>query len=30
MAVFNVLVQWDGIPIDDDGNIHLSIAEFNL
>ena len=29
MAVFNVLVQWDGIAIDD-GNIHLSIAEFSL
>lgn len=30
LALFNVLVQWDGIPIDDDGNIHLSIAEFSL
>ncbi len=29
-ALFNVLVQWDGIPIDNDGNIHLSIAEFSL
>lgn len=30
MAVFNVLVQWDGIAVDDDGNVHLSIAEFSL
>lgn len=30
MALFNVLVQWDGIAVDDDGNIHLSIAEFAL
>ncbi len=30
MAVFNMLVQWDGIPIDADGNVHLSIAEFSL
>jgi hypothetical protein len=30
MALFNLLVLWDGIPADDDGNIHLSIAEFSL
>jgi hypothetical protein len=30
MAVFNILVQWDGLPIDADGNIHLSIAQFSL
>jgi hypothetical protein len=30
MALFNVLVQWDGIVADDGGNIHLSIAEFAL
>ncbi len=30
MALFNVLVLWDGLPVDDDGNIHLSIAEFTL
>ncbi|MDP9309616.1 MAG: transposase [Chloroflexota bacterium] len=30
MALFNVLVLWDGIPVDDDGIIHLSIAEFGL
>jgi len=30
MAVFNILVQWDGFPVHNDGNIHLSIAEFSL
>jgi hypothetical protein len=30
MALFNVLVLWDGLPVDNDGNIHLSIAEFAL
>ena len=30
MAVFNILVQWDGFPVDADGNVHLSIAEFSL
>ena len=30
MALFNILVLWEGIPVDDDGNIHLSIAEFTL
>ncbi len=30
MALFNVLVLWDGVPVDDDGIIHLSIAEFAL
>lgn len=30
MALFNLLVLWDGIPADDDGNIHLSIAQFGL
>jgi hypothetical protein len=30
MALFNVLVVWDGLPVDDDGIIHLSIAEFTL
>jgi hypothetical protein len=30
MAVFNILVQWDGLPVDADGNVHLSIAEFSL
>ena len=30
MVLFNILVQWDGLPVDDDGIIHLSIAEFTL
>ena len=30
MALFNILVLWDGIPVDEDGTIHLSIAEFSL
>ena len=30
MALFNILVLWDGIPVDDQGIIHLSIAEFSL
>ena len=30
MALFNILVLWDGMPVDDDGIIHLSIAEFTL
>ncbi len=30
MALFNVLALWDGFPVDDDGNVHLSIAQFSL
>jgi hypothetical protein len=30
MAMFNVLAQWDGLPADENGIIHLSIAEFSL
>ena len=30
MALFNMLVLWDGIPVDEHGIIHLSIAEFSL
>ena len=30
MALFNVLVLWDGFPVDADGNVHLAIAEFTL
>ncbi len=30
MAVFNLLVQWDGLPVDDDGFVPLSIAQFSL
>jgi hypothetical protein len=30
MAAFNVLVDWFGLRTDDDGFVHLSIAEFSL
>jgi hypothetical protein len=30
MALFNVLVLWDGLPVNGDGNIRLSIAQFAL
>lgn len=30
MAAFNLLVQWDGLPVDKNGFIPLSIAQFNL
>ena len=30
MALFNILVTWDGLVVDDDGSIRLSIAEFSL
>ena len=30
MAVFNVLIQWDGLPADADGFVPLSIAQFSL
>ncbi len=30
MALFNLLVQWDGLPVDDQGTIHLSIAQLSL
>ncbi len=30
MAMFNILVLWDGLPVDADGVIHLSIARFSL
>jgi hypothetical protein len=30
MAAFNILVQWNGLKPDDQGFVHLSIAEFNL
>jgi hypothetical protein len=30
MAAFNLLVLWDGFPVDAAGNVHLSIAEFSL
>ncbi|HWP45727.1 MAG TPA: hypothetical protein VNM22_01075, partial [Candidatus Limnocylindrales bacterium] len=30
MAMFNVLVQWDGLQVNEDGFIPLSIARFSL
>lgn len=30
MALFNILVQWDRLPVDVDHNIRLSIAQFSL
>jgi hypothetical protein len=30
MAVFNVLIQWHGLPVDEEGFVPLSIAEFSL
>ena len=30
MAAFNVLTQWHGLQADEDGFVHLSIAEFSL
>ena len=30
MAMFNILVQWDGIQVDNDGCVHFSIAPFSL
>lgn len=30
MALFNVLVQWYGLPADEDGFVALSIADFSL
>jgi hypothetical protein len=30
VAAFNLLVQWNGLPADDSGLVHLSIAQFSL
>ena len=30
MAVFNLLIQWDGLPVDADGFVPLSIAQFSF
>jgi hypothetical protein len=30
MAAFHVLVQWHGLPTDEQGFVPLSIAEFSL
>ncbi len=30
LALFNILVQWDGFPVDTDGIVRLSIAQCSL
>ena len=30
LAMFNLLVQWDGLQVDEDGCVHFSIAQFSL
>lgn len=30
MAMFNILVEWDGIQVDHDGRVHFSLAPFSL
>jgi hypothetical protein len=30
MALFNLLVQWDDLRVDDRGQVLLSMAQFNL
>ncbi len=30
LALFNVLAQWDGLQVDDNGVVQLSIAAFSL
>jgi hypothetical protein len=30
LAMFNLLVQWDGIQIDENGCVHFSLAPFSL
>jgi hypothetical protein len=30
MAMFNVLIQWDGIQVDAHGNVHFALAPFSL
>ena len=30
LALFNILVQWYGLPVEEDGFVPLSIAEFSL
>ena len=30
MAMFNLLVQWDGLEVDKDGNVHFHLAQFSL
>jgi hypothetical protein len=30
MAAFNILAMWDGLVVDENGFVHLSIARFSL
>jgi hypothetical protein len=30
MAMFNILVEWDGIQVDKNGGVHFSLAPFSL
>jgi hypothetical protein len=30
MAMFNILVEWDGIQVDEQGCVHFSLAPFSL
>jgi hypothetical protein len=30
MAMFNILVEWDGIQVDEFGSVHFSLAPFSL
>lgn len=30
LAMFNLLVQWDGLQVDENGGIHFSLAQFSL
>jgi hypothetical protein len=30
MAAFNILAMWDGLQSDNEGRVHLSIAQFSL
>jgi hypothetical protein len=30
LALFNILVQWDGLPLDEQGYAHRSLAQFSL
>ena len=30
VALFNILVQWDGLPLDAQGHAHLALAQFSL
>jgi hypothetical protein len=30
LAAFNICVQWDGLPLDEEGRVHLHLAQFSL